>query len=178
MRVKCIDTGDNTHLTLYKEYEILNESGDTYFIKNDSGNRNNYYKHRFKIVNELIQQDNKLYSTLEMAKILIERPTYKAEYCIEPNCSQVVIVSTSGILICEDDRRPFMITVNDNRQWKIIKPIIKVKFAEAYKYFKNDKNVDMESVVTGNSWHYANELFAEVTDEEIDGDWIVKYRDD
>lgn len=55
--VKCIEVGDNIHITYGKIYEVIEEDADDrYAIINDYGGKGIYFKRRFEIVN---QEENK-----------------------------------------------------------------------------------------------------------------------
>jgi hypothetical protein len=45
---KCVNNTYQTSLTLGKEYEIVYEKENKYYVLNDKGNVTTYYKSRFK----------------------------------------------------------------------------------------------------------------------------------
>ncbi len=74
MKVKCINTGSNVHITVGKSYKAEALDSDHYEIVNDKGHECSYQKVRFEVVPEI-----------EVVKVTLDLPEievyeYTGEY--------------------------------------------------------------------------------------------------
>lgn len=66
MKIKCINNKNCEHfLTAGNIYEVFKENIITYYIKTDKNNKDNFYKHRFVIVEESIENNENNFSQFE-----------------------------------------------------------------------------------------------------------------
>ena len=166
INVRCINNEfAESSLKIGKIYTIYEESKFTYNI-----NSYGYEKGRFEIIkDEIINTNEYIHPTLDMIKVLLDNPTYQAEHNNQHNYTSTVNIGENQHLTY-DDGDFLELIVNDDRKWKIIKPIVKVSFAEAYKICK--KQYVLSNIHRRYREGYSNMITA--TNDEIDGDWTIE----
>jgi hypothetical protein len=78
-----------------------------------------FRKRRNTIAN--IKLEDKLLQTVDMVKILLDNPKYKAEYHYDAEYIFTAYISQYGELCLDTDNNLLHLQLEDNRVWKIIK---------------------------------------------------------
>jgi hypothetical protein len=113
----------------------------------------------------------KTYTTAQMIDMLLENRRRKA--IIEDENARGKLIFTGNAIRWESGT-DFVLTVFImETKWTIIEPEVEqVDFIVAIKSFKKGK--DVKSVVSNQAYNPKDHYLEEVTEEEIDGKWIVK----
>lgn len=191
-RVRCVNQYGRA-LKNGKIYEVLDDIGNEdgyYQLKDDSGNKMCFFKHRFEEIKEdkeMITEAwcdkcgktkcdcERLYTTGQMIDKLLEDNSLIASYLQSDGYRLKLKIAEDGFLCYENSENLFTVDKRDShRTWRITKPEPqKVSFVEAFKaYLKGETIVSNREIFYGTKT--ANALEVEhADDKEIDGEWII-----